>query len=410
MNNIALAAADFKEARRNRLDSINLKSIETYSEPFFKKAIVKYENSEIDSALVYIDYAISIYPTDELYWFTRGEYYFEKKNFQESIESYNKAIATKHDYTEAWNKKGEAYYHLQDYKAAIDAYTTALKTDSKFYLAQKGIGESLFALKDYSNAIVNLENSIKAMEAIKRFTYPKVLAEAYNTAGKSYYSQKAFDKAMQSFKNALKKNSDYSEAYFNKGLTNYQLRKYDESISDILKAIDYETKNADWYYQLAKAYQVKKDFKNAVLNYTSCINNGKSHVIIDAVYNRGLCYYQAKQFDEALADYLKVQPAANDSLSKTFDRELATIYLHISKYDLAIAYFDKSLEKNSEDGYAMYGIACSMLAQENKEEALRWFEKSFRAKSFKYNDIKDDKFIAQIKRDKSFKALVKKYF
>jgi tetratricopeptide (TPR) repeat protein len=134
------------------------------------------------------------------------------------------------------------------------------------------------------------------------------------------------------------------------------------------------------------------------------------HVNEEAVYNRGLCYYQAKQFNEALADYLKAQTKMADSISKTFDRELATIYLHISKYDSAIAYYNKSLQSNAKDGYAMYGIACSLLSQEKKEEALNWFEQSFKAKSFKYNDIKDDKFIEPIKRDKKFKELVRKYY
>jgi tetratricopeptide (TPR) repeat protein len=242
MNNIAFAAEDFKDARKNMLDSLNLKKIESYAEPFFNKAVLKYQSAAVDSAIVYIDYAISIHPTNDLYWFTKGEYHFEKKNFQESVQSYNQAIAAKHDYTEALSKKGDACYHLHDYKAAIEAYTAALNTDPKFFLAQKGIGESLFALNDYSNAIVNLENSIKAMESIRKFAYPKVLAEAYNTAGKSYYNEKLFDKAMQSFKNALKKNADYPEAHFNKGLASYQLGKYEESISDLSKAIGYEKK------------------------------------------------------------------------------------------------------------------------------------------------------------------------
>jgi hypothetical protein len=44
------------------------------------------------------------------------------------------------------------------------------------------------------------------------------------------------------------------------------------------------------------------------------------------------------------------------------------------------------------------------------DESLVWFDKSFQTKAVGYGEIKKDKLIANIRDDKKFKALLKKYY
>ena len=129
-----------------------------------------------------------------------------------------------------------------------------------------------------------------------------------------------------------------------------------------------------------------------------------------AYYLRGYSNYQLHNYPVALTDYLKYSALDRDSNIPTFNLELGNIYLNMGKYDSAFMQYNKIYLKDSTNGYAMYGIASALNLKGNTDEALTWFEKSFQLKTLQSNDIRKDKLLGNIRDDKRFKALLRKYY
>lgn len=410
MDNVPRAAADFNSARNKGIDENNLRNIQTFAETFFKKSGAKYNAGSIDEAIVLVDDAILIDPNSSQYRFSRGEYYYSLGNYKEAITSYDQAIKIKDNYNEAYYKRGFAYYRLGNYKTGIENFTAVLRNSPQDVMAQKGAADCNFALADYTSAAQGYENCIRLINLTKGFNNPSTEAEIYNMKGKSYFELSNNEKALADFKNALKYNKDYPEAYFNRGHTYYKMNQLSDAIEDINKAINTEGKHYEWSYILGKAYQDKKDFANAANSYSNCIKLDTLNKIPDAVYHLGYCNYQLQNYPGALDNYTRSLNLRLDSSINSFNNELGNIYLNLGKYDSAYTYFNKSYTKDNNDGFATFGIAASVLSLGKKDESLTWFEKSFKTKAVKYSDIKKDKIIASIRDDKRFKELLKKYY
>lgn len=409
-NNVPNAASDFENARKNGIDSPDIKNIQAYAETLYQRAVAKFNNNKTDSAIVLVDYAISIDPFSSLYRFSRGEYYYSLMNNKEAIVSYDKAVQLNTSYNAAFYKRGLAYYNCKDYPHAIDNFTSVLNLNSQDLLAQKGKADAYFALNDYSNAAGNYEVCLKTNAAQKNGLNPTILAEVYNSLGKSHFEGGDLEKALADFKNAIRYNKDLSEAYFNRGRTYYKTGQLSAAIEDLSKSLTFGEQHAQWHYVAGKAYQDKKDYSNASANYSKCIKLDTLSKFPDAIYNEGHCYYLAQNYTAALPAYSRSLSLQLDTAVSSFNIEMGNVYLNTGKYDSAYLFYNKTYQKDSTNGLAAYGIAATLVQKGRNEESLTWFDKSFQTKAVGYSEIKKDKLIANIRDDKKFKALLKKYY
>ena len=409
-NNVPNAASDFENARKNGIDSANIKHIQAYAETFYQRAAAKFSSNKTDSAIVLVDYAISIDPSSSLYQFSRGEYYYALQNNKEAIVSYDRAVQLNTTYNSALYKRGMAYYNLKDYPHAIDNFSSVMNLNNQDLMAQKGKADSYFALNDYTNASGSYESCLKINAAQKNGLNPTILAEVYNSLGKSYFEGGDNEKALADFKNAIRYNKDLSEAYFNRGHTYYKMGQLSNAIEDLVKALSYNERHAQWYYVAGKAYQDKKDYGNASADYNKCTKLDTLAKFPDAVYLEGHCYYLAQNYTSALPAYSHALLLQLDTAVSSFNIEMGNVFLNTGKTDSAYLFYNKTYQKDSTNGLATYGIAATLVQKGKNEESLTWFDKSFQTKAVGYSEIKKDKLIANIRDDKKFKALLKKYY
>ncbi|HWK04197.1 MAG TPA: tetratricopeptide repeat protein [Puia sp.] len=409
-NNVANAASDFENARKNGIDSDDIRNIQVYAEAFYQRAAAKFNSNKTDSAIVLVDYAISIDPSSSLYQFSRGEYYYALQNNKEAIVSCDKAVLLNSKYNAAFYKRGLAYYNLKDYPHAIDNFTSVLNLNNQDLMALKGKADAYFALNDYSNAANNYEVCLKTSAAQKNALNPITLAEIYNSLGKSYFEKGDLEKALENFKKAIGDNKNLVEAYFNRGHTYYKMGQLSNAIEDLTKSGSFGEEHAQWHYITGKAYQDKKDYTNASANYSKCIRLDTLSRFQDAIYYEGHCYYLAQNYTAALPAYSRALSLQLDTAVSSFNIEMGNVYLNTGKYDSAYLFYDKIYQKDSTNGLATYGIAATLVQKGKNEESLTWFDKSFQTKAVGYSEIKKDKLIANIRDDKKFKALLKKYY
>ncbi|HEY4111982.1 tetratricopeptide repeat protein [Puia sp.] len=405
------AAADFTNARSKGLDTANLRIIALYAANYYNVATAQFTRKDMDSALRYIDYAISIEPQSALYRFTRGDYCYSLGDHKEAIASYDLAIRYNPVYIQAFYKRGMARYGLDQYKEAINDLDTALKLDPQNLLALKGKGDALRAQKDHSGAAEAYENALRIATSGHTSAEPALQAELYNNLGYCYFEMGEYERTIANEKKAIAADRNYADAYFNRGYAYFHQGQLPDAIDDLTKAISLLDKHPEWHYVLGRAYLDKKEFTNAATQFAVYLQKDKEQAIPDAIYRQGYCNYMLQNYTVALPFYSRSLALHLDTAQSSFPVEMGVVYLNTGKYDSAYYYCHKAYQRDSTNGWASYGIGSSLALQGKADESIVWFERSFRKRTPSYAEIKRDRLLANMRdNNKKFKELLKKYF
>jgi len=411
LNNIENASLDFEKARNKHLDSVYLSNINQYAIDYYNRSMIKFKESKADSAIFLIDNALSINPSNCEYHFKKGEYLIARYKNNDAIKSLTTAVQCTQNFPDAWYKLGQAYYNLGNYTTAAMNFSQAIEFNSNHFLARKSLGDAFFALKEYNKAAQSYEGFLGIINTIKNIQDLSIIPEVYNSLGKAYFKMNETDvRAIDAFKNAIKKSPAFAEAYYNKGLFHYVQKEPADAVKDLEQAITLDGKHASWNYQLALALQDNGDFQNAANYFASTISMDSLKYFPKAQYLQGKCNYQLQFYENALSNYQKVQKAGLDSGIIQFDFELGNTYLNLTKTDSAFHYLQKIYTKDSTNENSIYALAIAQLQKGNQDEALRLFEKAFQTGKMNKKLVKNDKLLAIFKDDKRFKALMSKYF
>jgi len=402
------AAADFDQARVKGLDADNLKLVTGYAVNFANQAADAFVHKNTDSALHYIDAAIAIEPGSALYRFTRGEYYYALGDNMKAVISYDHAVRSNPTYVQAYYKRGLAWYELKDYKVAIDNYNMALSLSPQHLYAMKGKADALRALKDYTRAAEAYENALR-LALNTRGVAPTLPSELYNDLGICYFQLGQYDKTIGDEKRAIAEDRNFADAYFNRGYAYYRQGRLADAIEDMTKAISLLDKHPEWHYILGRVYLDKKEYAGAATAFGDYVQKDKELVKPDAIYLGGYCNYMLQNYTAALPYYSRSLALHLDTVH-SFPVEIGEVYLNTGKYDSAYFFLHKAYQRDSTNGWASYGIGSSLALQGKAEESIVWFERSFRKKTPSYDQIKRDRLLGDIRNNKKFKELLKKYF
>ena len=366
------AVEDFEAARGRGLDSANRKVIAGYAANFASQATDAFVKRNLDSALHYIDAAIAIEPGTALYRFTRGEICYALGDNMKAVISYDHAVRYNPAYVEAYYKRGLAWYELKDYRVALDNFNMALSLSPQHLYAMKGRADALRAQRDYTRAAEAYENALRFAPGT-RGVAPTLVPELYNDLGYCHFELGQYEKTIADEKRALAGERNFADAYFNRGYAYYRQGRLSDAIEDLTKAIGLLDRHPEWHYVLGRVYFDKKD------------------------YEKALPYYS-----QSLALHLDTIPS--------FPEEMGLVYLNTGKYDSAYYFLQKAYQRDSNNGWASYGIGSSLALQGKADESIVWFERSFRKKTPSYDQIKRDRLLGDFRNNKKFKELLKKYF
>jgi tetratricopeptide (TPR) repeat protein len=170
------------EQQRNTLDYAN-KGFK-----FFKKR-------QFDQAISYFDKAIELNPGVTLCYLARGQIYLKKKQIDKAISDFNKTIELNPQIMDAYIFRASAYF----------------------------FGDQI------DNAIVDY-NKVIEMKPEN--------ADIYNLRGNAYYKKRQVDKAISDYTRAIEINSGLAAAYYNRGSSYFFYGKIELASNDYKKAIE----------------------------------------------------------------------------------------------------------------------------------------------------------------------------
>lgn len=295
-------------------------------------------------------------------------------NFERSILDKDNGVVRKNN-KKAYRGEGIAYYRAYDYTSAIDKFNKALNIKeltemNQDILSYKGKAQEKSGLykeaaKTFTEIIGNSKNNANAYinrgDIYRKMGEYKKSLEDYDKAIKlkasnyDYYLAKYFllldkeDKAgaEKVLKQAAAINGSTEEDKFNMAKVTYYQGDLKAAIQMFGEA--FGNGFTESYYYLGSIYEQKKDYENAVTNYSKYLetevgsDNGRA-------YNQAAeCLMTLKNYEEALV-YIEDGIKVNDiSVNQDLKRNQIIVYEHLDRFEEAYKLMESYLKVYPDD-------------------------------------------------------------
>ncbi|HEV7642484.1 MAG TPA: winged helix-turn-helix domain-containing protein [Pyrinomonadaceae bacterium] len=302
--------------------------------------------------------------------------------------------------------KGRFYankFTLENFHKAIGSFERALEFDPDYALAYAGIAEANWIAADlYLNPKEALQ-TVKEKAATAIELDPN-LAEGHTFFGAALQSiDWNWSEAEKHYRRAIELNPNFAPAHQWYGWLLSVLGRHDEAIveSEIAKRLDPFSIGVNWF--LIVSYGFARQFENAA---------EKAQTLIDIQpyfwgghWSLGYCCTEMGKYREALRHYKK---AAEMDSSPMISSAMATAYALSGEKDKARELLDE-LKEAEKTGYVPpYYMAMIHAALDEADEAFICLDKAFEMRDSSLSALKVDSRLDGLRKDKRFKALVKK--
>ena len=144
--------------------------------------------------------------------------------------------------------------------------------------------------------LINIFNSKRFSELIKKIlnlqkNYPQSLF-LLNLIGNTNNELENYNEAIINFKNIIKINSNFADAYYNLGIIYKKINLIDKSIDNYYKCIKINSKKYEAYNNLGNIFKDKLEIESAIKNYLYCLEINPDYKI--ALQNLGVCLQNFK--------------------------------------------------------------------------------------------------------------------
>lgn len=240
--------------------------------------------------------AIRVNSKNDLAYFTRGNLYKDKGDYEHALADFTKAIELSPLYEKAHNNRGNIYCMFKDYRRAIYDYKEIIKIDpqnSDAYLnlavAYHETGaDTQEVIRNFKIAAdLGSETALKNLESLGVSHNPtgaKILQKNVNPSalssadGVELFRNRRYKEAIEAFTRLIQEQPENEASIRNNiGLCYIQLKEYDNAEKELLRALSIDKNYEKAYYNLGVLYEKKQDTKKAMEFYKKVISLNPGH-------------------------------------------------------------------------------------------------------------------------------------
>lgn len=329
--------------------------------------------NRIDEAESFVKNLINNFSTSALLYNFYGIIYFKKKNINESINAFTKALNLDKNFIDAYFNLGvilkdiNVEESINNFKKVIELdkrNINALSHLGSIYASKKNFIEAKYffekvivinpLLADAQNNLGNVLFELGLFDLAKEAYYKAIsldknLSSAYNNLARLFKEQNLNNEAIEALKKAILLNPDYFEAYSNLSIIFNEQERFEESIDLCLRSLKINSNYADAYCHLGDAYRGIRKFDFAIENHKKAIQLDQNYS--EAYNGLGLDYFGLFEYQKAIDQY-KIAININQNYYQAYSN-LAQAYNEIQNFTLAKFFYEKStlLKKDFNDGY-----------------------------------------------------------
>jgi tetratricopeptide (TPR) repeat protein len=284
-------------------------------------------------------------------YFSLGNVYLKKGNFERALEEYNKALEKEPYPGRVYLNKGIIYFRLGDYQRAEQEFLKELEVDPMDERSYNNLSV-LYRLQGKPDQAI--ENAQRAIQ-VKPY-YPEAyinLALAYKENGDLEKAKEILDQGMGNIPDFLYANFVRASFYQSEG-------KLDSALSEYKKITAHHGKKDAVVYDLetlfSKEQRSEKDLK------------------AKAFYNLGLIYAQKGQLERAEINFLKAIDLSPD-FSEAY-ANLGTLYDGLKEYAKAATRFEIAIRLDPENPIYHFNLGLVYAKTNKLEDAIFQFRKT----------------------------------
>jgi TolB-like protein/Tfp pilus assembly protein PilF len=300
-----------------------------------------------------------------------------------------------------WNKRTTA-----DLKKSIDYFNQAIEEDPNYSLAYAGLADAWSVLPVFGGGAPKDCGPRAETAAMRAIQLDETLAEPHASLGlllAIYYFD--FSSSIRELERAIQLNSNYAMARH--WLGNVPLTctgQFDRAISELKGALELDPLSLIINTNFGQTYFYSRRYEEAIVQLRKTIELDPSFYY--AHYLLGEALELTGDRDAAIAEYQKARELNDDPLVLAL---LAQAMAKAGNTAQARTMLEQLREESKHRYVAAYGIGLLHLGLGEKEEALRWFEKSYEDHAgTEIGYIKVDPFLDSLRGDSRFEALVQK--
>ena len=199
-------------------------------------------------------------------------------------------------------------------------------------------------------------------------------ANSYNyfLLGNKYENENQYEKAINAYTNAIIFDSNFANAYFNRGFIHSKIGQRKEAIRDYAKAIELDPNDAMAYHNRGNTYYYMGKYEKAIRDYTKVIKLNPDDTA--AYNNRGSSYVDMKDHEEAIRDYAKaIELDPNYAMAY---HNLAELYINTNKLLKAQKILSQALDKNDENPRTLRYLSVYWGKVGVTSEALKFYNRA----------------------------------
>lgn len=195
-------------------------------------------------------------PDDAEVFYNRGKELYQAGEFQQALESFNKAIELKPDYFEAYTNCGVLLSGFGQFDKAIENFNKAIQLKPDLAAAYANRGNAFSESGQPEAALASYDKAVQLKPDY---------ANAFYNRGNVQSRLGLFDGALESYNEAIRLVPDYSEAYFNRSCLGEYYQASDREIDFMerqIKRKDFtgaDLKN--YYFALANVYEQSGNYE-----------------------------------------------------------------------------------------------------------------------------------------------------
>ena len=232
-------------------------------------------------------------------WYIKGIELKDKHDYEAALTAFKNAISKKADHNDAYYQAGSCCNQLEKYEDAIallKKYMPVSDTDKKNKCNE--LGFSYYSIKNAKEGIEQFNQTISL--------FPNNGVALRGLATIYYEMEEDGDKAIEFYERSLKVDEEGSKPiYYNLGWLYNDKERYDEAITVLLKAIEYDSEDAGYRVELGYAYYKKDQYEFAITQLNKAVSLDEESKL--SYYYKGLCYVATNKKGDAMSMYYKLK-------------------------------------------------------------------------------------------------------
>ncbi|MFZ4931666.1 tetratricopeptide repeat protein [Chryseobacterium sp. Mn2064] len=262
-----------------------------------------------EEAIAFLNEYLDEFSYSETAWFEYGQFYFNRKNYDEAIRGYDYLLAINSNSVGVYANKAACYEALGQYQKAIDTYEEMLELEYTKAFTYYKIGLCNKALKQ---PILALNSFQKSLREDPQF-YLAMMEQSY-----LYEEMGGMSEALHYAKEATQLNENNLDYQKRLAFLFIDSGKFEESLSCLKKLVDAEPSRFYNWYAYSEVLMLVGEYEDAVTVLNSAI---KHHYRAELFYQLSNCYFNLKDQEkgvESLQKALDLDPSLVKDMQKKY--------------------------------------------------------------------------------------------